>query len=254
MEDVIFYGTLPFQQGRPKTSRGARGELDALTLEMVANPEDWEDQLAAEGIVEFEKLEGWHSMWVQTLAEEGETDAVTVVSISAVGLLKPGEKRKRTIKVEGQEYSVGPTERTVIVTVDAEKKVDPATDAKLPGIVRRRVPKLDSLGEVENLVYYTPAGSGPRWSIGYSSISVADRYFVTTKPSTTAPGNAMTPPNPPLVGFSSLSSYGSATRKNYPSGWILTSRSSEEIARVSDADGLWIVEDVFDFRPSSFPE
>lgn len=253
MEQVIFHGTLPFQQGRPKTSRGARGELDSLSLEMVADPDDWETQLAEDGLVEFEKIPGWHSMWIQSLSEEGETDAATIVSVSAVGLLKPGEKRKRTIKCMGQEFSVGPTERTVIVTVDAEKKVDPATDAKLPGIVRRRVPKLDSLGEVENVVYTTLAGSSTRVSVGYSGISVADRYFTTSKPSTIAAGTVLSPPNSPAVS-SAPSSYGNPTRLHYPSGWILTSRNIDEIARASDTDGLWAVEDVFDYRYAHLPE
>lgn len=257
IEDTIYHGELPMITAGPIRSRGERGVLDAVTYEIITGLGNEELHAKHLGFEYERKVAGYHSMWVQTLDDEAESSVISRVSIRCVGLLKNDKKLRRRLSVAGKEVSIGPIERVVLVWTEDEKGSDDGTPVEQ---VRRRVPKLDSEGEVVYKSIATPSGAFDRWNVREAILVLNLTYFVTVEPETSVIGTAMTPENPPTPPPFIWSGYGEPMRANHPNGWVLDDRQVDEIFTApplgegGDAQGLWAVEDTFGYYYTASPD
>lgn len=158
------------------------------------------------------------------------------------------ERRLREISAYGQMVSVGPIEKVIIVEEETEG-IDPETGN--PAVVKRRVPKVDALGEVEYQdIVVTGSGTSKRWNINDPTVSVTDTYFVITQPLTNVIGTALTPPTPPLPPPYKWTGYNEPLRGNAPSGWVLDDRRISVII----PNQIWRVVDTFNFYQAAVPD
>ena len=249
--EMIFYGKLPFVLSK-RRARNGLGELDTLTIDVLIDTSG--TALEDEGYVEGQLLPDYDAMWVDKLAEDEEAEGISKLTVQAVGLLKEGEKRKRTISVAGQVISIGPIEKKVVIFVEGEKVLDPETGEEVEGEkVMRLAAKVDSLGETEYKSISTPSGSADRWQINTAFVTVQDRYFTTTPPSTVQSGTVSTPPAAPEVPEDPWTGYTDPKRARHPYGWVLDSREIEELFNNGES-GLWLVTDNYGYYFASTPD
>ena len=244
IDATILHGGFPLITSGPVRSRGERGALDSVTWEVMVNADQEEADLEDCGFVEEKKVDdpAMHAIWVQTIDSEPDGEFLNKVTVRAVGLLKPGDKRRRKISVGGTEISVGPLEKVVIAWTDGEKGKDGESGTTVEN-VKRRVPKLDEYGEVEYKMITCAAGTAERWKIKEALVTVRDTYYVTTRPTMTEVNQNFTPVNPPDVPPYLWASYDKPLRYNSPNGWVLDDRQVDEIF-ADGGIGLWAVEDV----------
>lgn len=249
----IHYGELPLVVGGFKPVEADIGELDTLNFDLLV-AEPWRTSATAAGYGRGVKITagGYHSMWVQSRAGEQESEDTAQVAILCVGLLDAGDKRKRVIAAAGKVVSVGPIEKTVLVVNREESGTDAETGDPAPA--KRRIPKLDSEGEVVSKIIVTPSGSGERWNINEAIVTVTDTYFTTTAPDTTLVGTAVTPTTAPSVPAYLWASYGEPMRFHHPNGWVLDDREVEQLFSGSGGAGLWRVTDRFGYYQLATPD
>lgn len=252
MEAAVFHGSLPFIIDPVTISRGGRGTLDSFRARILCS-EDWEKDARTLGFEMDRKLSGWNSLWVKTMDPEPEAETVFSVEISGEGLGRAGDRRQRQIQCGEQQTSIGPDEKVVIVWSSEESGQDPETGDPIDS-VPRRVPKLDSYGEVVFKSITTPSGTMDRWQISEPEITVLDTYFTTSKPPMDEVGSVFDLPNPPEVPAYPWSGYGGNLRGRHPNGWVLADREVDELYRFSDEIGLWRVKDAVTYRHPAFPD
>jgi len=248
----ILHGELPLLLSDTETE-GRNGELDTLTLQVLASFPGWRDDLRSLGYVRNEKISGYHAMFVEDFNRSNRSETACEVAVQCLGLLEPGEKRRRNLGVNGQQIPVGPLEKTIIVWEEAEQGIDPDTGDPVEK-VKRRVPKLDEEGEVEYKVIATPSGSGERWNVRQQVVTVTDTYFATSKPTMLPVGTATAPPNAPAVPSSPWGSYNEPMRFNHPNGWVLDDRQVEELFPEGTTGGLWAVTDTYGYYLTAVPD
>lgn len=252
MDPVLFHGSLPFITDSPAVSRGGRGMLDSFRARLLCTG-DWEADAADLGFEIDKKLSSYHSLWVRSMEPTNETDDVVIVDIVGEGLSNEGERRQRKMKSGEQEVSVGPYEKVIIIYVKDETGTDPEDDSTLDQ-VPRRTPKLDEDGEPVLKDITTPSGTGKRWLISESEVTLIDTYFVTERPDMSVIGQAFSPVNPPDTPDFLWSGYDQPLRGRHPSGWVLSDRDADEIFYFTDAVGLWRVTDTIVFRQAAIPD
>jgi hypothetical protein len=250
VEAVIRLGTFPIITAGPSTSRGGPGALDSVNVDIQCT-EDWEAECTALGYTHLRRIPGFTSVWVQTLDDEPDGGSVRVRA-SCVGLARAGDKRQRTISAAGQQISVGPIERTVLVWSDDEQGEDAETGDPVEK-VKRRVPKLDDEGEVVYKAITTPTGVGQRWDVREAIVQVRDRYFTTTRPSANVIGTVQVPPSAPTPPPYIWGGYNEPMRFRHPAGWVLDDRQIEELFW-DGTNGLWAVEDLTGYYYASVPD
>jgi hypothetical protein len=247
-EAVIHYGSDTLQVGPLRSTEGDLAELDTVAVDYLipcATFAQWKAAAAAAGFTRGSAVPGWSALYIRDMAAEQEGDAHALISVNAHGLLpSAGEKRKRIIAAAGQIIGVGPIERVIIVTNEDETGTDPSDSSTVPA--KRRIPKVDTDGDVVYKTIVTPTGSAERWNINQAFITVSDTYFTTSEPDMTVIGTAQTPPDAPTPPSYIWGSYGEVMRANHPSGWVLDDRQSEEIVpgllyRVTDSSGYYYV-------------
>lgn len=244
----IHHGDVPLILSGPSVSRGPRGALDSLTLEVLAARSSWVSQLNEMGYAQESQVAGYYAMFTQAMDAEEENDLLVRVRVEAVGLLAFGEKRRRRGSVAGREVAVGPDEVVDLVWSDSESG---STTSGTPiDQVKRRVPKLNSDGTPAYKVITVPGGSGDRWNVREAILVITDTYFTTTAPSTTVIGKAQLPPNAPSPPPYIWSGYTEPMRGNFPNGWILDDRNFEE----HFTGGLWEVTDTFGYYYALTPD
>jgi hypothetical protein len=220
---------------------------------VLASYPGWRDDLQTLGYVRNEKISGYHAMFVEDFNRGARSEESCEVSVQCLGLLEPGEKRKRVLGVNGQQIAVGPLEKTIIVWEEAEQGEDPETGEPVEK-VKRRVPKLDEEGEIIYKTIVTPSGNGERWNVRQAIVTVTDTYFTTTQPAMTAAGTAAAPPNAPAVPASPWGGYNEPMRFNHPNGWVLDDRQVEEIFPNGTTGGLWAVTDTYGYYLPAVPD
>ena len=263
---TIHHGTLPLLLSGPVRSRGERGALDSVTWEILTHAGMEEEDAAALGFTYDQQIESstLHSIWIQSTDDELESDLTTRVTIRAIGLIKPGEKRRRKLACAGREISIGPFEKVIVSWNDEEKGRDPKDTGTTVINVERRTPKLKPddttdpahRGEVDYEIIHTPSGDYERWNIKQAILVVRDSYYTTTRPSSTSIGTAQSPPNAPEPPANQFEDYDKPMRGNFPNGWVLDDRTADEIfVSATDPDtGLWAVEDVFGYYYPTSPD
>lgn len=190
VQSAIYQGTLPQIIKGPVRSRGKLGELDSITLEVIARAGHVEEDLAALGYVMFEPVAGYHAMFLEPFEDEDESELVAKASLRCVGLLSDGDKRRRRIATNSKDIALGPA---------------------------------------EGVTYTTPTGSAARWNIKDAVLVVKDTYFTTTQPDTTVIGRNLEPPNPPEPP-PYLEWFGMPLRYFTPRNWVLDDRQAELVA------------------------
>jgi hypothetical protein len=254
MEAFLQHGTLPLVIEGPVESEAEDGQLDSMQLTVLVNAAitgGWRAAIASAGYARKTKLADGHSMWVNSL-QSTANGPLAEVTVDAVGLLASTDKRRRMLGVAGREVAVGPNERVIIVEEgEGEDPVDAATET-----IRRRVPKVNSLGEVVYQTIITPSGSATRWNVREAFLTVTDRYFTTTAPSTTVIGTAQTPSNAPTPPSNPWGSYAGDMRAIHPNGWVLDDRQVTILFSQTSptAAALYEVTDVFGYYLPAIPD
>jgi hypothetical protein len=256
MNATIYHGALPLIIDGPDEFEGDDGDLDALRLTVLVGV-PWRTAITNAGYARKTKLSGYHSMWVRSLAKTNSSDLTAEVAVEAIGLIDNDPKTRRTLGVAGREVAVGPFERVVIVTEPL-----PAEEANGdPTVAKRRVPKLNSVGEVEYRTITTPSGSAVRWNIKDAFVTVSDTYYLAAEaaPSMATVGTPQTPANPPTVPTNPWTSYSEPMRGIHPNGWVLDNRGVEQLffrAAVGEtpAAGLWRITDTYGFYYTLIPD
>jgi hypothetical protein len=254
MEAFLMHGSLPVVTDGPTESEGEDGQLDAMTLTVLVDSSitgGWRAAATAAGYARKAKLADGHSMWVNTRVGLPLGPGLHEVTIDAVGLLVSGDKRRRMLGVAGREVAIGPQERVVIVEEGTGE--DPVAEEE--ETIRRRVPKVNALGEVVDKTIVTPSGSATRWNIRDAFLTVTDRYFTTTAPNTQLVGTAQTPANAPTPPANPWGSYTGDMRAMHPNGWVLDDRQIVELfSQSSPAAALYEVTDVFGYYLPAIPD
>jgi len=247
---VIIHGSLPLKIGSPEISDLPVGVLDTARVQCLTEYPDWKAQLALLGIVKGEEYASIPGMWVKeaklkTISTHAEID------ITLDGILDGnGDKRQRRLSVFGSTISVGPLETVHIVT--EEEGVDSADN---PVTTKRRVPALNSTGDIIYKTITTPAGGADRWNIFDPGVTVIDTYFQTAAPSMTTVGTAVTPTSAPTVSAWLWGSYTEPKRANFPSGWVLSNREPEQLyGSTLGGAGLWKIVDTYEYYYPSVPD
>lgn len=252
MEATKFYGTLPILLENPRVSRGSKGMLDSWRARALC-PEVWELACNALGYAMGSKITGYHSLWVLAMEPSEQSDDSAVIEISGEGLATVGERRQRKIRCGEMQISVGPLEKVVLVWNTDETGRDGETGDPVDE-PPRRITKLDTAGEPVLRSITTPSGVATRWLVSEAEVTIVDTYYQLTSPTMATVGTAVTPVSPPTVPPYLWASYSEPLRSRFPDGWVLVEREVEEIASVSDSDGLWRVIDTIAFRQPAFPE
>ncbi len=247
----IVHGAFPVVTSGPVLSKGGLGEPDALSLELLIPAAGWEAGVITAGYEQFKKISGYHSMWVETYSGDPDGDLMAV-SINCTGLAANVSKLKRFISAAGQQISVGPIEKTVLVWSDDEQGEDAETGDPVDR-VKRRVPKLDEEGEVVYKTITTPTGNAERWDVSEAVVEVRDRYLTTTEPATDVINTAMTPASAPTPPPFIWGGYTEPMRFRHPSGWVLVDRQIDRLFWDGSV-GLWLVEDFYSYFYSSTPD
>lgn len=242
----MIYGDFPQITEDLELSEGGLGELDSGSIGILAEWATRRAMASALGYTKNAAAPGFASLYVEGV-DWKKSGSLAQGTVRLVGLETPGERRKRRLSVAGQEISVGPVERVVLVYDDAEQgeEVDGTPIAQ----VKRRVPKLDDEGEVVYKLITTPSGIFERWSISQAFLTVQDVYFTTTAPSTIQAGTAFTPPDAPTPPTYIWGSYGEEMRARHPNGWVLDSREIDPLF-----EGLWAVTDSYGFYYTALPD
>ncbi len=246
----IIHGDLPLLLNSGSGTIAPEGTLDTDTIEALCQTSTWLTEMAELGYVRNEKVAGTHAMFVEEFQRGPLGGSLIEIQARIIGLREPGEKRKRVISCGGQQISIGPVEKTIVVWQEDEQGEDPETSTPVEQ-VRRRVPKLDEFGEPINVLFVTPSGSAERWTIGDAILQVSDTYFVTgdTPPSTTIIGTAQTPPTPPTPPTSPWDGYLEPMRARHPFGWVLENREIDILF-----PGLWAVRDSYSYYYPATPD
>lgn len=250
VEAELIYGAYPFITAGPRGSLGGLGELDSVATEMMCGP-DWEGDAGSLGYTHLRKIPGYHSMWVQTLDPNPDGETLNEVTAQCVGLMKNGEKRKRFLSAAGQEVSVGPVEKVVLVWSNDETAEDPEGGGTVEA--KRRIPKVDAEGEVQYKTIATPSGTNTRWNIRDSILVVRDRYFTTVQPQTNVIGTVIAPPDAPTPPPYIWGGYNEPMRARHPNGWLLDDRQVDRLFW-DGSSGLWAVDDTFGFYYGTVPD
>ena len=233
MEPSIYHGTLPLFLEGPELADTPPGTLDTYNFDVLVESADWRASLAMAEIIKGSQLPasfGFHSMWTQDYKLKEIGPLVATVSVAAIGLLQSTEKRKTTIAAATNRISIGP----------GENKSGPLRDGD------GNMVKFDMSG------YVVPEGGGtpvprthyPRrifgetttesdaWSIATAKISLTSTWFTTIRPDHNAVGTVITPPleiTAPTFQFTPEQWSDLKFRLNDPSGWVLDSRSIDEL-------------------------
>ena len=256
----IVWGELPQElEDSFVVTDGQLGELDNASIDFLTNSSvSISESLEEYGFVKnlrvnYPKiaLEGLFFVVNFEKKTQGSFSVISVNMIGQAGANIGGtfnQRRLREISAYGQMVSVGPIEKVIIVEEETEG-IDPETGN--PAVVKRRVPKVDALGEVEyqNIVV-TGSGTSKRWNINDPTVSVTDTYFVRTQPLTNVIGTALTPPTPPLPPPYKWTGYNEPLRGNAPSGWVLDDRRISVII----PNQIWRVVDTFNFYQAAVPD
>lgn len=252
MEEEIFYGELPLVLSE-ELEEGEEGELDSLDVEILVEYPGWKTALLEAGYARKQQVAGYFSMWVERVKRGEAGGSAVECSLRIVGLLEAGEKRKRSMGVNGEQVSVGPDAK-VILAWDKNEEGEEAEGGEKVDKVKRRVEKLDAEGEVVYIKIATPSGLMDRWTIRQAAVTVTDRYFTTEEPDMTVAGGPSTPPNAPEVPGNPWTSYSEPMRGQHPNGWVLDSREPDELFRNASGGGLWAVTDTYGFYYPAIPD
>lgn len=248
----VVYGAFPMVLAGQRETVGALGQLDAAVVQCAVMWETRRAQAAALGYVKHAKVaSAGHSMWVEEIEFSREGAQTGTADVQLIGLLDSGDKRRRTMQNAGRQVAIGPYEKVILVTTTDENAEDPEA-GEVDAV--RRIPKLDEDGEVVYKSITTASGNGERWNINQPLVAITDRYFVTAKPSQVLGGTVLVPANAPSITEVNWASSGAPLRFQHPNGWVLSNRSIEEFFRVDDSNGLWGVQDDFEYFPTHLPD
>lgn len=247
VEAEIIYGDLPFITDGPELNETGLGELDGMTATALCHWNNWRAEMTSLGFTRHSQIGGSYGalMFVEGLSPR-KSGSLAEVTVQGVGLIAGTDKRKRRISVAGQEISVGPIEKVVLVWDTNERGEDEGEPVER---VKRRVTKLDDEGEPEYEVIVTPSGSFDRWDIGVAIVTVSDTYFTTTRPSTSVVGTANSPTSAPAVPPYPWTGYDQPMRARHPNGWVLDGRDIEDIFA-----GLYAVTDTWGYYFAARPD
>lgn len=250
----LIYGETPtILEDSLSMEDGELGALDEATVDLLTAWPGYKAELTSVGItknalVTHPDIPG--IFYCRKLRPKPEGSARAITTASLVGILADEweERRLREISAFGQQISVGPLEKIIIVTTAQETGEDPEDASTVPA--RRRIPKLDAEGEVEYKTIVTPSGSAERWNVNDPGITVIDTYFQRTAPSTTVIGTALTPPSAPTPPAYLWGTYSQPMRSNHPNGWVLADRKISIII----PDLVWKVVDTFEYYQVALPD
>ena len=258
MISEIIYGSTPeILEDSLNFDDNEIGALDEGTVDFLTTWPGYAAELLGAGVEKNERL--IHAsvpgfFFVKKFRPKPDGSARAIVTVSLIGQLGAlteddwEERRLREISAFGQIVSVGPLEKVIIVTTASETGEDPETSTDVAA--RRRIPKLDALGEVEYKTITTPSGSAERWNVNDPGISCVDTYFVLEEPDTTVIGTALAPPDAPTPPAYQWGSYTEPLRANHPSGWVLCDRK----ITVLIPGRLWRVVDTFEYYQAAVPD
>lgn len=248
--DNIVHGFLPQQIGGIVENDMPVGVLDTATVSYLTSFSGWREQLASLGIAKRMVHPGFPGMYVKDFKTQQDGD-LRKVTLPLEGVLTSnGDKRVRTISAFGSIISIGPIEKVHIV--DEADGVDEDGNAVT---AQRRVPELNDLGEVQYKTIAAPVGTAERWNVNDPAVTVIDTYFSTTAPVTTQIGTNVIPVNAPAVTVSGWGGLDVDLRANYPNGWVLDNRESEQLyGSVVGGDGLWKIVDTHEYYQAVVPD
>lgn len=250
----LIYGATPtILEDSLSMEDGELGALDEATVDLLTAWPGYKAELTTAGItknalVTHPDIPG--IFYCRKLRPKPEGSARAITTASLVGILADEweDRRLREISAFGQQISVGPLEKIIIVTTAQETGEDPEDASTVPA--RRRIPKLDAEGEVEYKTIVTPSGSAERWNVNDPGITCIDTYFQRTAPSTTVIGTALTPPSAPTPPTYLWGTYEEPMRANHPNGWVLADRKISIII----PDLVWKVVDTFEYYQAALPD
>jgi hypothetical protein len=254
MNSELLYGsTATILEDTLTVTDGELGSLDEATVDLLTAWPGYKADLATVGLTKnalstHPDIPG--IFYVRNLRPKPEGSARAITTVSLIGIMAATweERRLREISAFGQTISVGPIEKIIIVTTAQETGEDPDTAGTVPA--RRRIPKLDSLGEVEYKTIVTPSGSAERWNVNDPSITLTDTYFVRTEPATDVIGQVISPVDPPTPPAYLWASYDQPKRANHPNGWVLGDR---KISIIIPGE-VWKVVDTIDYYQLAMPD
>lgn len=250
----LIYGSTPtILEDTLSMEDGELGALDEATVDLLTAWPGYKADLTTAGItknalVTHPDIPG--IFYCKALRPKPEGSARAITTASLIGILADEweDRRLREISAFGQQISVGPLEKIIIVTTAQETGEDPDDDSTVPA--RRRIPKLDAEGEVEYKTIVTPSGSAERWNVNDPGITCIDTYFQRTAPSTTVIGTAVTPPSAPTPPAYLWGTYEEPMRANHPNGWVLADRKISIII----PGVVWKVVDTFEYYQAALPD
>ncbi len=248
MNENIHHGALPLLLEGQTVNDTDVGQLDTSSVQYLVNFSTWKADLAAVGVTKGAAYAAEVGLWVKDMSRKREGDNA-LVDIALEGVLAGnGDKRQRRISAFGSVVSIGPIQDTQVIV---EGQTDEAGDT-----VRRRVPKVNNLGEPVYVTISVPGGAAAsRWNINDAGITVIDTYYTTAAPDMTEVSTAITPPSAPDVPAYLWGSYGGDLRSNFPAGWVLSNREPEQLyGAVLGGAGLWRVTDTTDYYFAAVPD
>lgn len=247
MQKSIFHGLSTQHLDGDQINDMAPGLLDTGKVNYLVPMPAWKAALADIGIEKGKAYSEIEDLFIKDMKLTDLHAGHATVDISLEGILDGnGDKRLRTISAFGSVVSIGPIEETQIV-IDGQ---DEAGDD-----IRRRVPKVNNVGEPVYTTISTPSGAASRWNILDAGVTVVDTYFVRVEPKTEEIGTAQTPTNAPTVPPWIWGGYSQPTRSNHPQGWVLADRQVTPLyAADGTIAGLWKVVDTYDYYYPSTPD
>jgi hypothetical protein len=258
--ELIYGETATILEDTLTVTDGELGSLDEATVDLLTTWPGYKADLTSVGLTKnalstHPDIPG--IFYVRNLRPKPEGSARAITTVSLIGIMAATweERRLREISAFGQTISVGPIEKIIIVTTAQETGEDPDESADTNVPARRRIPKLDDMGEVVYRTIATPSGVAERWNVNDPSISLTDTYFTRTEPATDVIGQSITgaaltaldPPTPPPYLWAD---YEEPKRANHPNGWVLGDRKISIII-----PGLvWKVVDTIDYYQVNLPD
>jgi hypothetical protein len=253
--ELIYGETATILEDTLTMNDGELGALDECTVDLLTAWPGYKADLTAVGLTKnalstHPDIPG--IFYVRNLRPKPEGSARAITTVSLIGILANAweDRRLREISAFGQTISVGPIEKIIIVTTAQETGEDPDDSADTNVPARRRIPKLDDMGEVVYKTIATPSGVAERWNVNDPSITLTDTYFTRTAPATDVIGQAITPVDAPTPPPYLWADYEEPKRANHPNGWVLGDR---KISIVIPGE-VWKVVDTIDYYQVNLPD
>lgn len=241
MDPSIYHGPLPLLLEGAELADTPVGTLDSYTFDILVESTDWRASLASAGIIKSTQLPAsfaFHSMWAQDSKLKDIGPLTALVSVNAIGLLLPSEKRKTTIAASTNRISIGPGENKAGPLRDMDGnpvKFDMSGYVVPEGggtpVPRERYP---------SRIFGETSTEAPAWSIASAKISLTSTWFTTIRPDHLAVGAVIAPPlaiDAPTFPFGPADWSDLQFRLNDPSGWVLDARAIDELF-TGQADAL----------------